>query len=138
SGQKIAAQLEADVKAGASGVGEIMKSFGLTIKKADGMRLKLDDPELDPVWEKAADLKIPVFIHVADPAEFFQPIDYHNERWLELAIYPERRYQDRSRYPAFETLMAERDRLFAKHARATVVLAQLWGGAEDRVRRGQR
>ena len=29
SGQKIAAQLEADVKAGALGVGEIMKNFGL-------------------------------------------------------------------------------------------------------------
>src|SRR5262245_50886545 len=38
SGQKIAAQLEADVKAGALGVGEIMKNFGLSIKKADGSR----------------------------------------------------------------------------------------------------
>ena len=47
SAEKIAAQLEADVKAGALGVGEIMKSFGLAIKKADGTRLKLDDPELD-------------------------------------------------------------------------------------------
>ena len=99
SGEKLAAQLEADVKAGALGVGEIMKSFGLTIKKADGTRLKLDDPELDPVWEKAADLKIPVFIHVADPSEFFQPLDYKNERWLEQALYPDRRYQDRSRFP---------------------------------------
>ena len=100
SGQKIAAQLEADVKAGALGIGELMKSFGLTIKEADGTRLHIDDPELDPVWETAARLKIPVFMHTADPAEFFQPLDYNNERWLELSLYPDRRYQDRSRFRA--------------------------------------
>ncbi len=89
SGAAIAAQLEADVKAGAVGVGEIMKSFGLSIRKRDGSRLKLDDPELDPVWKKAAELNIPVLIHTGDPAEFFQPIDYHNERWLELVARSE-------------------------------------------------
>ena len=131
SGQRVAAQLEADVKAGALGLGEIMKSFGLTAKKVDGTRLKLDDPELDPVWEKAADLKIPVFIHVADPAEFFAPLDYTNERWLEQALYRDRRYQDRSRFPDFETLMAERDRLFARHPRTTWVMAHLGWHAND-------
>ncbi|HZF68896.1 MAG TPA: hypothetical protein VEZ47_12715, partial [Gemmatirosa sp.] len=44
------AQLEADVAAGAVGVGEISKSLGLSIKKADGTRLRIDDPALDPVW----------------------------------------------------------------------------------------
>ena len=68
-------QLEADVKAGALGVGEMNKSFGLTAKKADGTRLKLDDPELDPVWQTAARLNIPVFIHTADPQEFFGEMD---------------------------------------------------------------
>jgi predicted TIM-barrel fold metal-dependent hydrolase len=137
SGQKIAQQLEADVKAGALGVGEIMKSFGLSNRKADGTRLHLDDPELDPVWETAARLNIPVFIHVADPAEFFQPIDYNNERWLELALYPDRRYQDRSRFPDFETLMGERDRLIAKHPRTTWILAHLGWQANDLARLGK-
>jgi hypothetical protein len=136
SGQKIAQQLEADIKAGALGLGEIMKSFGLTIKKADGSRLKLDDPELDPVWDTAARLNIPVFIHVADPAEFFQPLDYQNERWLELALYPDRRYQDRSRFPDFETLMAERDRMIAKHPKTTWVLAHLGWHAQNLARLG--
>jgi predicted TIM-barrel fold metal-dependent hydrolase len=136
SGARIAAQLEADVKAGAVGIGEIMKSFGLSIKKADGTRLKLDDPELDPVWETAARLKIPVFIHVGDPAEFFQPIDYNNERWLELALFPDRRYQDRSRFPAFEDLMAERDRLLARHPNTIWVLAHLGWHAQNLARLG--
>ena len=65
--EKAIAQLQADLAAGAVGVGEISKSFGLTIRKPDGSRLKLDDPELDPIWDAAARLKLPVFIHTADP-----------------------------------------------------------------------
>ena len=45
-----------------------MKGLGLTARKADGSRLKIDDPELDPIWETAARLRIPVFMHTADPA----------------------------------------------------------------------
>src|SRR5262245_15596992 len=40
-GRRAAQQLEADVKAGALGLGEIGKEFGLRDKKADGSRLKL-------------------------------------------------------------------------------------------------
>src|SRR4029077_2315646 len=130
-GARAAAQLEADIKAGALGLGEIMKNFGLTAKKADGSRLKLDDPELDPIWDMCAKLGVPAFIHVADPSEFFQPIDYKNERWLELALFPDRRYQDRSRFPAFEELMSERDRLFLKHPKTTFILAHMGWHAND-------
>ena len=78
------------------------KSFGLSIKKPDGSRLKIDDPELDPIWDACARLKLPVFIHTADPQEFFQPIDYTNERWLELALFGDRRYPQ-DRFPSFES-----------------------------------
>jgi len=137
SGAVLAARLEADVKAGAVGVGEIMKSFGLSIRKRDGSRLKLDDPELDPVWKKAAALNIPVFIHTGDPSEFFQPIDYHNERWLELALFRERRFDDRSRYPSFDELMAERDRMIMRHPGTTWILAHLGWHAQDLGRLGK-
>jgi predicted TIM-barrel fold metal-dependent hydrolase len=137
SGERIAAQLEADVRAGAAGVGEIGKGFGMFYRKADGSRLTLDDPELDPVWETAARLRIPVFIHVGDPQEFFEPLDYHNERWLEQALYPNRRYQDRSRFPAFEDLMAERDRLLERHPNTVWVLAHLGWHANDLARLGR-
>jgi predicted TIM-barrel fold metal-dependent hydrolase len=135
-GQKIAQQLEADVKAGALGLGEIMKDFGMRARKSDGTRLQLDDPELDVVWTTAARLNIPVFIHVADPAEFFQPLDFNNERWLEQALYADRRYQDRSRFPAFEELMAERDRMMAKHPKTTFILAHMGWHANDLGRLG--
>lgn len=135
-GQKAVAQLEADVAAGAVGVGEIPKSFGLSVKKPDGSRLKLDDPELDAIWEACARLKLPVFIHTADPQEFFKPIDYNNERWLELALFGDRRYPQ-DRFPSFETLMTERDNLVRRHPKTTFVVAHMSWYANDLGRLGK-
>ena len=123
-------QLETDLKAGAVGIGEISKGFGLRARKADGSLLKLDDPDLDPFWDACARLKIPVFIHTADPAEFFEPIDYHNERWLELSLFGDRRYPA-GQFPRFEELMAQRDRLFKKHPQTTFVAAHMGWHAND-------
>jgi predicted TIM-barrel fold metal-dependent hydrolase len=123
-GQRMAQQLEADVKNGALGLGEIMKGFGLRATKADGSRLHIDDPELDPIWDAAARLNIPVLIHTADPQEFFEPITFANERWLELALYPDRRYPQ-ARFPSFETINTERDSLFRKHPKTTFIMAHL-------------
>jgi predicted TIM-barrel fold metal-dependent hydrolase len=137
SGARIAAQLEQDVAAGAVGIGEIMKSFGLSIRKADGSRLAMDDPELNVVWETAGRLGIPVFVHTADPAEFFEPLDYNNERWLEMALFENRRFFDTSRYLPFDSLMAERDRMIARHPNTKWVVAHLSWYANDLGRLGE-
>ena len=133
---KAIAQLEADAAAGAVGVGEISKSLGLSIKKPDGSRLKIDDPELDPIWDACARLKLPVFIHTADPEQFFHPVDYTNERWLELSLFPGRRYPQ-DRFPSFETLMVERDNLFRKHPKTMFVAAHMGWYANDLGRLGK-
>jgi predicted TIM-barrel fold metal-dependent hydrolase len=126
--EKAVAQLEADVKAGAVGVGEISKAFGLRTLKADGTLLAVDDPELDPVWAAAGRLNIPIFIHTAEPQEFFEPIDNHNERLLELSIFGDRRYPE-GKFPRFEELVAQRDRLFKRHPKTKFVAAHLgWHG----------
>ena len=137
SGAQIAAQLEKDVEAGAVGIGEISKGFGLTTRKADSTRLAMDDPELDIVWETAARRGIPVFVHTGDPAEFFQPLDYENERWLEMALFQRRRFNDPERFPSFDDLMAERDRLLARHPNTTWVLAHLSWYGNDLARLGK-
>jgi uncharacterized protein len=129
-GQRAADQLAADVKAGAVGLGEIAKGFGLNARKADGTRLTLDDPELDPIWQTAARLNVPVLIHTADPQEFFQPLDLQNERWLEMALFADRRYPA-ARFPTFEQLMAERDRLFKRHPKTTFIAAHMGWHAND-------
>jgi uncharacterized protein len=122
--QRIVQQLEADARNGAVGVGEIMKNFGLQARKADGSRLRIDDPMLDPIWEACARLNLAVLIHTADPQEFFEPIDFTNERWLELALYPNRRYPA-PQFPAFETINTERDNLFRRHPKTKFIMAHL-------------
>ncbi len=132
-GARAAAQLEADAKAGAVGVGEISKAFGLRIRKADGTRLKIDDPELDPAWAAAGRLGLPVLIHTAEPQEFFEPIDFQNERWLELALYRDRRYPA-GEFPRFEELIAERNRMFKKHPKTVFIAAHFAYHANDLAR----
>jgi len=129
-------QLEADVAAGAVGIGEIGKGFGQTTRKADGSRLALDDPALDPIWQAAARLKLPVFIHTGDPQEFYQPVDNNNERWLELSLFPSRRVSP-DRHPNFEELMKERDNLFRRNPKTTFVAAHMGWHANDLGRLGR-
>ena len=133
---KAVARLEADVAAGAVGVGEISKRIGLSARKADGTRLRIDDPALDPIWEACARLRLPVFIHTADPEEFFRPLDYANERWLEQALFPGRRY-DPEKFPSFEELITERDNLFRRHPKTTFVTAHLGWQANDLAKLGK-
>jgi predicted TIM-barrel fold metal-dependent hydrolase len=128
--EKAIAQLEADVKAGAVGIGEISKAFGLRTMKPDGTRLKIDDPELDPIWDACARLNLPVFIHTAEPQEFFEPIDMHNERWLELSLFPDRR-NPTPPGPTFKQLMTERDNMFRKHPKTKFVAAHMGWYAND-------
>src|SRR6267143_5559996 len=122
-GKRVAARLEQDVRNGAQGL-KIFKNFGMDLKYAGGERVHVDDPEFDAVFEKCAELKIPVLIHVAEPSAFFDPWDYHNERWEELKEFPGRA-RPPAKYPPFETLMAERNHLFAKHPRVNFIAAHL-------------
>jgi uncharacterized protein len=121
------AALEQAIKDGAIGL-KIFKQLGLSARKADGSRLKVDDPDLDPIWQTAARHNIPVLIHVADPAQFFEAVDYKNERWLELAIFRGREYP-KDQYPSFEDLMGERDRMFARNPKTRFINAHFgWHG----------
>jgi uncharacterized protein len=129
-GARAARQLEEDIRAGAIGVGEIPKSVGMTVTRADGSRLRIDDPELDPVWETLARLGVPAFIHTAEPQAFFDPLDHENERWLELALFPDRRNHGPGRV-TFEELIAERDNLFRRHPNTTFIAAHLGWHAND-------
>ena len=124
-GEKAAAQLEEDVRQGAKGL-KIYKSLGMYIFYEDGTRLKTDDPKLDPIWQKAGELGIPVLIHTADPAPFWEPQDRFNERWFELKERPRRK---RDPIPSWETLMTEHWNLIARHSNTIFLSAHLgWLG----------
>jgi uncharacterized protein len=128
-GEKAAQQLATDYRNGARGL-KIFKNFGMTVKDSRGERVHVDDPRLDPIFEKCAELKIPVLIHTAEPAAFFEPQDRFNERWLELKQFPQRA-RPPDKYPSWETLIAEQHRLFERHPRTKFIDAHLgWLGGD--------
>jgi predicted TIM-barrel fold metal-dependent hydrolase len=132
-GAAAAKQLEDDIKAGAVGL-KVFKDLGMFVKKTGGDRLHVDDPELDAVWDTCARLNVPVLIHIAEPEAFFEPLDYRNERWLELALHPDRRHQDGVR---FEALMTERNNMIRKHPNTKYILAHFGWHANDLARAGK-
>lgn len=122
-------ELEEDVEAGASGL-KIYKSLGLNVNDVDGNRVPVNHPDLDAVWAKAGELGIPVIIHSADPAQFWQPMDANNERWLELKTHP-RRQRGADNPAPFEQIIAEQHDVFAKHPETTFINAHMGWMAND-------
>ncbi len=65
---------------GAKGIGEIHdKGQGLRSGKISAPGMHPDDPRMDALWEKAAELRMPISLHVADPIWMYQPMDRHND-----------------------------------------------------------
>ena len=128
-GERAAAQLERDYRNGARGL-KIFKNLGLSVTDASGKRVPVDDPRIDPVFEKCADLGIPVLIHSGEPRSFFEPQDKYNERWLELKQFPQRA-RPPEKYPPFEQILKEQHHLFEKHPRTKFIDAHLgWLGGD--------
>ncbi|UOY06625.1 amidohydrolase family protein [Muricauda sp. SCSIO 64092] len=122
-GKQAAAQLEADVKAGAKGL-KVYKSLGLRNKDVNGNRIAVDDSRLNPIWEKCAALNIPVLIHSADPKSFWDPMDSDNERWLELKTRPGRKRSDTDPAP-WQQIIDEQHRMFKKHPNTKFINAHM-------------
>lgn len=134
-GERAAAQLERDYNQGARGL-KIFKSLGLRSTDTDGNRIPVDDPRLDPVWAKCAELGIPVLIHTADPKPFWEPHDANNERWLELKLRPRRKRGPDNPVP-WETLIQEQHNMFKKHKNTTFIAAHMDWHANDLEKLGQ-
>lgn len=70
------AELARCKKAGAKGVGELSdKGRGLS----GAPNLHLDDPRLDPILEKCAELGLPINIHVGEDQWMYEPMDQFND-----------------------------------------------------------
>jgi predicted TIM-barrel fold metal-dependent hydrolase len=115
--------------AGAAGV-KVFKNLGLTVKDPKGQRLAVDDSRLDVIWRTAGELDMPVLIHVADPAAFFDPIDEHNERWMQLFRRPTWSFYGDA-FPSREQLLIERDNIVARHPKTKFIGAHIANEAED-------
>jgi len=129
-GAREADSVEAAVEMGAGGL-KIFKDLGLEVKTADGEFLRVDDRRLDPVFERAGSLGVPVLIHSADPVWFWRPLNDENfwkgvlqggyEHWMYY----------RRKFPCREELLGERDNLAARHRNTVFVAPHMASLADD-------
>ena len=127
--QEMVAQLDDSVRRGARGLKQL-KDLGLTDRDKSGKLITIDDPRLDPIWEEAGRLGIPVSIHTSDPEAFFHPTDNKNERYEELTEHPDWSFYG-PQFPSKEELLAQRDRMFAKHPNTTFVALHMANWPEN-------
>lgn len=121
------AQVQKDYDLGARGL-KIYKSQTMAV--IDGERISIDDERIDPVWAKCGELGIPVLIHAADPAPFWEPHDENNERWLELKVRSRRKRSDTDPAP-WQTIIDEQHNIFRKHPNTNFINAHLGWYAND-------
>ncbi len=129
SPDKLVKQVHRAAAAGACGL-KVWKDLGLSVRDESGALVAVDDARLAGIWEAAAELRLPVLIHTADPAAFWLPLDRHNERLEELTMRPDWHYGSRS-VPARESLMTAFGRLVASHPGTTFIAAHVASSAEN-------
>ena len=143
-GTKMADELRRSKDVGARGV-KVWKTLGLLARDRHDDLVPIDDERLAPLWDAAAEVELPVMIHVADPMAFFEPLTRSNERWEELRMHPEWHYwpprpsgrRDRGRFPSHRELLDQFRVVLRRHARTTFIGAHLAGAAEDLERVGE-
>lgn len=119
--------MEEAVRLGAQGV-KISKSLGMGQRTRDGQLLAVDDPRLDPIWQTAGKLGLPVLIHTGDPEAFFREPDGRNERYEEMLRNP--KWVRYGKEPSLEELFGQRERLLARHPGTNFIGAH-FGMQED-------
>lgn len=85
-GPSTIAELERCVKLGARGVGEISDK-GSGLRSTGTTTLHINDPKMDPILDKLADLNLPINIHIGDPIWMYEPMDEHNDLLFESLYY---------------------------------------------------
>ena len=124
-----AGRLRAQKESGAEGV-KVWKPFGLQVQDHTGQLVKVDDPRLNPIWQTAGELGLPVLIHVADPVAFFDPINETNERWVELGQHPDWAFTSPP-FPPFMEIMEGLKKLVTRHRGTLFIGAHVGCYAEN-------
>jgi predicted TIM-barrel fold metal-dependent hydrolase len=129
-GQAMADQLAESRRLGAIGL-KIPKGLGLGYPTPDGKHLlPIDDKGLDPLFEKAGALDMPVAIHIGDPKAFWRPATPDNERWDELRAHPEWSFF-REAVPPWQQLYDAFERRVARHPKTKFIAVHFGNDPED-------
>ncbi|HTM46444.1 MAG TPA: amidohydrolase family protein, partial [Polyangiaceae bacterium] len=128
-GERMAAAVRTAHQLGAKGL-KIAKVLGLALTDPEGHLIAVDDPKLDPVFEAAGELDMPIAIHTGDPRAFWQPVDDKNERADELRAHP-----GWSLFgvpvPSFDQMLTQLEHRIARHPHTKFISVHFGNCAED-------
>jgi len=129
-GAVMAEQLVEAKRLGAIGL-KIPKGLGLGYPAPDGQTLlAVDDPGLDPLFEKAGELGMPVAIHTGDPKAFWERPDANNERIDELMAHPGWSLFEQP-VASWQALLAQFERRVARHPKTTFIGVHFGNAPEE-------
>jgi predicted TIM-barrel fold metal-dependent hydrolase len=127
-GERLRRGLREDVAAGASGLGELSDK-GLGLLRLGDTPYFIDDQRFDPLWDEAGKLGVPVFVHIAEPAAFYEPPNEKNDlrRSANWSLYGKGT-------PGFEAMLAKFESVLARHPHTTFVAVHCFNLANDLAR----
>ena len=122
-------ELERCVKKGAKGVGEVMFKGKAVSANSRERTIRLpDDPRFDALFEKCAELKIPVNIHISEDKWMYEKIDSTNDGLMNAATWHIRN-DDGSK--SHEEMLERFENTLKKHPKTTFVAAHLLNCCAD-------
>jgi predicted TIM-barrel fold metal-dependent hydrolase len=125
------AELERGKKAGARGVGELSDK-GRGLSGAPGMHL--DDPRMDPIIEKCADLGLPINVHIGEDQWMYEPMDLTNDGLMNG--YTWRITTKDTNVLSHDAVLATLENAVKKHPRATIIACHFANCSADLNRLG--
>jgi predicted TIM-barrel fold metal-dependent hydrolase len=157
-GPATVAELERCHKVGAVGVGEVTdKGWGIGgrlvappnwqgTRPAGGggsgpqregksvQGLHPDDPKMDPIWQKCAQLGMPINLHMSDPYWSYLPQDKHNDGLMNGFSW---RLDDKPNLLGHNELIQSLDRALSRHPKTVFICCHLANLDYDLTRLGQ-
>ena len=124
-GERLRRSVRASAAAGAVALGELTDKGKGLVREGDRAYF-IDDPRFDPLWDEAGQVGIPVFVHIAEPAAFYDAPDGKNEL---------RRSGNWSLYekgtPGFDALIEKFERVLSRHPNTRFVAVHAFNLAND-------
>lgn len=123
-------ELERCVKLGAKGVGELGdKGKGLFYgNTGPALGMHSDDPRLDLLFDKCAELQLPVNLHIADPKWMYEAMDSTNDGMMNSLRW---RLDNKKDILGHAELMGKLENTLKRHPNTTFIICHLANCTHD-------
>lgn len=121
--EEAAAELEQCASMGATGIGELSdKGKGLVSSLDPDSQMHPNDSRMDLVFEKAAELDLPVNVHIAEPIWMYEPMDSTNDGLMRSYTWRVKHQDVTANHSAIINIMEE---TLQRHPNTTFIACHL-------------